>query len=193
MQVNAKSEPSIILSDQHQSTGPWTETPPDCPHFHHLLQVSFHLLIDVGWYPSIPLFKGLRICDLNIMFQDVTLPQIQIIFRRHQQSQPINPWLPSADPLSNYLILLNSVGPKPRPPPSQQGPVYFVFQRIVPSGWWPAVADLLQTAMVLLWTLMTDSSVLLQPCWSQVPKCSMLQYIVLQMVIEYHWRIQQSG
>ena len=125
-------------------------------------------------------------------FKMLHFPKSKSSLERHQQSQPINPWLLSADPLSNYLTLLNSIGRKPRPPLSQWDPVYFLFQRFVPSGWWPAVADL-QITMVLLWTLMTDSSVLLKPCWSQAPKFSILGYIVLQMVIEYHWRIRQSG
>ena len=80
MQVNTESQSSIFLSYQHHSTGPWTETPPDCPHLHHLLEVSLHLLIQVGWYSPIPFFQRLGVCNFNVMLQDVAFAQIQIIF-----------------------------------------------------------------------------------------------------------------
>ena len=50
----------------------------------------------------------------------------------------------------------------------------------MPSGLQPVIADLQQPRMVFLWTVMTDSSFLLQPCWSQAPRCNRKEHIAQQ-------------
>ena len=60
--------PSIFLSYQHHSTGPWTETPPNCSNLNHLLKVILHLLVQVRWYPSIPFLERLGVSNVDIMF-----------------------------------------------------------------------------------------------------------------------------
>ena len=57
------------------------------------------------------------------MFQDVALAQVQIIlWKRHQQRQPIIPWLLSVDHLSIDQAPLDSIDLEPKLPLCQWGP-----------------------------------------------------------------------
>ena len=71
--VDAKPQPPIFFSNQHHSTGPRAEAPPNCPHLNHLLKVFLHLLREERWDPSITFFKGLGVCNFDGMFNDVTI------------------------------------------------------------------------------------------------------------------------
>ena len=59
--------------NKHQSTGPWTKTPPNCPKLNHILEVILHLLIQVRWYSSIPFLERLVVSNFDIMFQNIAL------------------------------------------------------------------------------------------------------------------------
>ena len=77
MQVNTKPKSSIFLSNQHHSTGPWPMDwllPPPAS-----LGDELHLLIQVGFCFPIPFLERWGVCNFNIVFQNFTFTQIQII------------------------------------------------------------------------------------------------------------------
>ena len=79
--------------------------------------MSFHLLIEVRWDPSIAFFEWLGVCNFNSMFDGIAFSQVQICFKKkNQQNQPANPWLIAAAPLSKNLAPPNLIYPKPRNP-----------------------------------------------------------------------------
>ena len=67
----SETKPSIFLSYQHHSTGPWTKTPHNCLNLQLLLKVILHLLIQVRLYPSLPFLETLWVSYFDIMFQNI--------------------------------------------------------------------------------------------------------------------------
>ena len=74
--------PPSFFSNQHHSTGPRAETLPNCSHLNHLLKMSFHLLIEVRWYPSIVLLKWLGVYNFDSMLEDIAFAQVQVCFSK---------------------------------------------------------------------------------------------------------------
>ena len=68
--------PPSCFSDKHHSTGPGAEVSSNCTHLNHLLEVSLHLLIEVRWYPSVPFFTWLGVCNFDGMFNDVAFAKV---------------------------------------------------------------------------------------------------------------------